>query len=225
MHRRLSVIVPLAPHENAWRGLLPQLAALPAGSEVVLVYSGVAPTIARWNASHVALRCLASRIGRAVQMNAGAAAASGDWLWFLHADSRLTPALLPRLQDFLARDENALGYFDLEFTDDGPRLTRLNAFGANLRARLLGLPFGDQGFILPAACLSALGGFDETADYGEDHLLVWRARAARLPLRRIPAQLATSARKYRVHGWFATTALHCWRTVAQALPAAIQMRL
>lgn len=216
------MVIPLAPGEGAWIGLLPQLDGLADDAEILLVRSDRAPhepaTV------HPRLREIVAPTGRARQMNAGACTARGTWLWFLHADSRLTPRTLPALRDFLARDEDALGYFDLTFRDDGPRLTRLNALGANLRSRLCGLPFGDQGLVLRAARLTALGGFDETAAYGEDHLLVWRARKAGVPLRRIPACLSTSARKYREHGWLATTARHLWRTAAQALPAALNVR-
>lgn len=84
-------------------------------------------------------------------MNVGADSARGEWLWFLHADSRLGPATLWALQRFLDRDVDALGYFDLAFRRDGPRLAALNAWGANLRSRWLGLPFGDQGFVIRKA--------------------------------------------------------------------------
>ena len=100
----------------------------------------------------------------------------------------------------------------------------MNAAGANLRARWLGLPFGDQGLLLPRACFEALHGFDEQAAYGEDHLLVWAARRAGLPLRHIPAVLETSARKYARHGWLRTTWRHWRLTVAQAWPAWRAMR-
>ena len=51
---------------------------------------------------------------------------------------------------------------------------QLNAAGANLRSRWLGLPFGDQGLVLPRASFERLGGFDPALRYGEDHALVWR---------------------------------------------------
>lgn len=220
----LSVVIPLGPGENAWRPLLQQLAALPsAGSETILVGAGVDPPDVPVPISGLRVRRLRAPVGRARQMNAGAAAAQGRWLWFLHADSRLSPAVLPALHAFLTGHVDALGYFDLAFADDGPRLARLNAAGANLRARWLGLPFGDQGLVLPRRHFTDLGGYDETAPYGEDHLLVWRARRARLPLVRIPARLYTSARKYRDRGWAATTLRHLWRTAAQALPRAMRV--
>jgi hypothetical protein len=73
--------------------------------------------------------------------------------------------------------------------------------------------------VLPRRCFLVLKGFDEQASYGEDHLLVWAAHRAGLPLRQIPSTLETSARKYAKHGWLSTTIMHWWLTVAQAWPA------
>ncbi len=212
----LSVIVPLAAGETEGQGLLRQLTALPVGSEVIVVCaddeSYPAPT--DWPA-HLRYRECHAEPGRAKQQNLGARVATGDWLWFLHADSRLRPECLHELQQFLAEGTDALGWFTLGFRNDGPRLTVLNAAGANLRARWLGLPFGDQGLVLPRHCFEAAHGFNERVPHGEDHSLVWALRRAGLPLRRIPALLETSARKYARNGWLATTWRHWQLTVAQ----------
>jgi rSAM/selenodomain-associated transferase 2 len=216
----LSVVVPLAPGESEWQPLLVQLAALPPGSEVIVV---CADDVSRlpppaWPAQ-LRYRACRSEPGRARQQNLGAHLASGDWLWFVHADSRLRADTLSSLRDFIAPGTSALGWFSLAFRHDGPRCTVLNAVGANWRARWLGLPFGDQGLLLPRVSFEALRGFDEQASYGEDHLLVWAARQTGLPLRHIPAVLETSARKYARHGWLRTTLRHWRLTAAQAWPA------
>lgn len=215
---QLSVIVPLAPDEPRWRDLLTQLHGLPSESEIIVVHADTIDASDIECVGMIPVRHLASPIGRARQQNAGAGAASGHWLWFLHADSRLLPATLPALARFLQRSDDALGYFNLRFDGDGPRLTALNAWGANLRSRWFGMPFGDQGLILPASRFAALGGFDETARYGEDHLLVWAVRRAGLPMARVGAPLRTSARKYVRHGWCRTTLRHLRLTLAQAWP-------
>ncbi|WP_291775709.1 TIGR04283 family arsenosugar biosynthesis glycosyltransferase [Castellaniella sp.] len=216
----LSVIVPLAPGETEWQGLLQQLTSLPAGSEVIVVRADDEswPAPAGWP-MRLRYRECHCKPGRARQLNLGARLATGHWLWFLHADSRLRPDSLRELQRFLAEGIDALGWFQLAFRKDGPPWTVLNAAGANLRSRWLGLPFGDQGLVLPRHCFEALHGFNEEARYGEDHLLVWAAHHAALPLRRIPALLETSARKYAQQGWLTTTLGHWQRTTAQAWPA------
>lgn len=223
--RSLSVVVPLAPGETEWQGLQQQLVALPAGSEVIVVCADdeSRPPPKSWPARLRYRECRTAP-GRARQQNLGACLASGYWLWFLHADSRLRPDTLCELQRFMAEDADALGWFKLAFRRDGPRWTVLNAIGANCRARWLGLPFGDQGLVLPRHRFQALHGFDELARYGEDHLLVWAARHAAIPLRRIPASLETSARKYARQGWLSTTLRHWRLTAAQAWPAWRELR-
>jgi rSAM/selenodomain-associated transferase 2 len=216
---RLSVIVPLAPGESAWRPLLDQLAeGLPDDSEVILVHADAQALPPLPSSTRSTLRQISSPPGRARQQNSGAQAARGHWLWFVHADSRLQPETLAALQRFTQRADDALGFFDLSFSRDGPRLAALNAGGANLRSHWLKMPFGDQGLLLPAHCFTALGGFDERVRYGEDHLLVWTARRAGLPIVGVGAALQTSARKYARHGWWRTTSRHLWLTLIQAWP-------
>lgn len=217
---RVSVIVPFAPHEAEGDVLLEQLRELPADCEIVVVRAeaAVLSMPAGQHGSGPEWRVVTAPAGRARQMNRGAQAARGRWLWFVHADSRLHPRTLPALQAFLARNDDVLGFFDLQFANDGPVLTRLNAWGANLRARWLGLPFGDQGLILNAAWFARLGGYDERAPFGEDHLLVWHARRAGLPLRAIRAPLISSARKYARGGWLNVTITHLRLTLRQAWP-------
>ena len=215
----LSVIVPVAADETTWHALLNQLASgLPAGCEVITVHAETRPaTDFAWTAQ-CELRQLASPSGRARQQNLGAHAARGQWLWFLHADSQLEPATLPALWRFLQRSDDALGYFDLCFNHDGPAAAGLNAWGANRRSHWLKMPFGDQGLLMPARRFASLGGFDESARYGEDHLLVWTARRSGVPILPVGATLQTSARKYARHGWLRTTVKHLRLTLIQAWP-------
>lgn len=222
----LSVIVPFAPDETEGALLLNQLRALPRGAEIVLarVDGCRLPMEPKPDPDGIAIHICASPAGRARQMNIGAQTARGRWLWFLHADSRLQARTLTALVAFLAENQDALGYFDLRYRDDGPRLARLNAIGASLRARWLGMPFGDQGFVLPAVWFKRLGGYDESAAHGEDHLLVWHARMAGLPVQRIGASLSSSARKYAQFGWWPTTLRHLRLTVWQAWPQWRRMR-
>lgn len=210
----LAIVVPIGPGDNAWHGLLPQLERVQA-REIALVL----PSDGHGDAmplSNERLLVVVSPAGRARQLNAGARATESDWLWFLHADSRLDVCTVAALDALVLEDPDALGYFNLRFLPDGPRWTAINALGAKLRSRWLGLPFGDQGFVMPRRAFEALGGFDESIRGGEDHALVWKARHQRLPLRALPADLYTSARKYSERGWWRTTREHLGLTWRQA---------
>jgi len=211
----LSIVMPAGPGDDAWHMSLPALqracTAAALDTDVVLVLpeavsvSGNLP---------LGVRVLHAPTGRASQLNAGAQASDGDWLWFVHADSAFDADALDALQRVLARNEDAIGYFDLRFLGDGPALTVLNAAGAWLRSRLLGLPFGDQALLMPRRVYDRLGGFADVP--GEDHALVWAARRAGVPLRPVGATVHTSARRYAMRGWLATTLRHLVLTAVQA---------
>lgn len=214
------MVVPIGPGERAWRGLLPELAALPASAQIILIATAADDLPGDGDAAGAALAAalvtmMAPR-GRAGQQNAGARAAARPWLWFLHADSRLGPSTLAALAAAMAGAPDALGYFDLRFASDGPAAVHVNALGAWIRSHVLGLPFGDQGFFLRREVFERLGGFDPSQAYGEDHALVWAARRAGVPVVPAGAPLYSSARKYAEHGWLRTTSRHLWLTAVQA---------
>ncbi|MES2858818.1 MAG: glycosyltransferase [Pseudomonadota bacterium] len=209
----LSIIIPVGPGDAAWRGLIEQLAGLAPRPQVVLVF---AEGDVQSSAAPVDCVVRSAPAGRAHQLNAGITAAEGEWLWLLHADSRLHDETWLALRVHLADAPSGIGWFRLAFTDDGPWPMALNALGANLRARWLGLPFGDQGFVLHRHDAARLGPFDPGLACGEDHAMVWHARRLGLPLRPIDAALSTSARKYAEHGWLRTTLRHLWLTAAQS---------
>ena len=205
---RLSIVLPVGPGDTAWPPLYAALRRDAINAELLLVFADGDPQCAPPDA-------LRASTGRAAQQNLGAAHATHEWLWFLHADSRLLPDTLRALRIFLDRNEAALGWFALRFADDGPRAMRWNARGANWRSRVFGLPFGDQGLLLPRAAFARLGGFDEQLHYGEDVALVRHARRNGLPLRPVGAALLTSARKYTERGWLRTTLRHLRLTATQ----------
>jgi len=194
---QLSIIIPLAPEETEQHYLLKDLANSSVHREIIQ----------------------SSEQNRASSLNLGAKQAQGQWLWFLHADSRVNQDNLRALENSLNQDQQgaALHYFDLGFKDSN-RLLRSKALGANLRSRLLGCPYGDQGFCISKKVFLSLGGFPEDQPYGEDLLFVWRAHQARVPLQRIASTLLTSSRKYSQQGWLKVTLLHQWYWLRLSLP-------
>lgn len=215
----LAVVIPVGPGDTAWRGLLPLLAGLPATAEILL--SMTANDCQDSTMAAATARIIHGPAGRGRQMNAGVSATTQPWLWFLHADTRLDDAALRAIERH--DDSPALSYFDLRFHDGGAAM-RINALGVWMRSRVLRLPFGDQGLLLPRAVFEQLGGFDEQLSGGEDHALVWAIRRAGLPVRPLHAYLSTSARKYGEQGWWQTTATHLRLTWSQARQFSVSQR-
>jgi rSAM/selenodomain-associated transferase 2 len=195
---RLSIVIPAL---DAVRSLPATLASLrdggAAAGEILVVDGGSSdgtPEVAAGGA-----RVLAAPCGRGAQLAAGAAAAGGDWLLFLHADTRLAPGWLGEVRRFAAdpRNRDRAGYFRLRLDDEGAAPRRLERVVA-WRARVLGRPYGDQGLLLSRAFYGALGGY-RALPLMEDVDLVRRIGRRRLvPL---AATAVTSAARYRAGGY------------------------
>lgn len=147
-------------------------------------------------------RLVESESGRGTQLRAGADAAAGDWLLFLHADTNLGPGWREVAALHMARgssDRAACFRFRL---DDDCWQARLVERGVVLRLSLLGLAYGDQGLLVSSELYRRVGGY-APVPLMEDVDLV-----RRLPHR--PAVLAadavTSAQRWRRDGWFRRSA-------------------
>ncbi len=207
----ISIIIP-ALNEAGTLGQV--LAGLPAHPEVeVLVVDGGShdgtPRIA---ASFPHVRVLVSTPGRGGQMNAGARAARGELLVFLHADTFLGPAHLQSLWVALLDPSFRAGAFRFALTPDRPAL-RFIARGVNLRCRLFALPYGDQALTVRRELFLRLGGFKHRRP--EDLDLVLRLRR-HTRLRLLSPPLPTSARRWFAQGYFALT-LKNWAALLRHL--------
>ncbi|NRA52891.1 MAG: glycosyltransferase [Gammaproteobacteria bacterium] len=208
MPQTISLVIPLATDEDQWLSLCQNFDLLPAGTQIIIVTinsQDISEPFAALQQQFPQLSWLnpASLAGRARQLNAGAQRASNQFIWFLHADSLLNQHNISQLLKRLAEPTSleSLFYFDLFFHDKAQRRLIINEWGAKLRSNWLGLPFGDQGLCLSTTAFERLGGYDEQAAFGEDHLLVWQAKHHDLKLVRCHSALATSARKYQLRGW------------------------
>ncbi len=160
---------------------------------------------------------------RAENLNNGATKATKEFLWFLHADSNITPENIKQLELSIQEHPNALHYFDLKF--DGDKKMSINAWGANLRSRIFGTPFGDQGFCISKKMFEQAGKYPTNVPYGEDLIFVWHARQRGIKLNRVPSALLTSSRKYKQRGWLKLTLLYQWIWIKMSIPEAIKLLL
>ncbi len=199
---RLSVVVPALNEAAGIGACLGALAPLRArGHEVIVADGGSSdgtPELAR----PLADRVLEAPRGRAAQMNAGAAAASGDALVFLHADTRLPPEADRLVRDALRT--HAWGRFDVAIDSGDPRLAVI-AYFINRRSRLTGIATGDQAIFVRR---DAFPGFPPIA-LMED-VAFSRLMRRMSPPACVAARAVTSARRWERHG-VARTVLLMWR--------------
>ena len=150
----LAVVIPTL---NAARDLPASIAALRGNPDEVVVADGGSTDDTVSVAGKLGARAVIAPRGRGAQLAAGVVAARGDWLLLLHADTRLDPAWAEAAQGHMRSRPDAAGYFRFALDTEDPRARRLERLVA-WRCRVLALPYGDQGLLLPRALLDAAGG-------------------------------------------------------------------
>lgn len=143
--------------------------------------------------------------GRACQMNAGAAKATGDILLFLHADTYLPPHFDALVRQSLQNPQTIAGAFELGI--DGQSLgLRLIEQLVNWRSRFFSMPYGDQAIFLNAEVFHRIGGFPDLPIM-EDFELIRRLKPQG-HIRIVPASVLTSGRRWEQLGIIKTTVIN-----------------
>jgi rSAM/selenodomain-associated transferase 2 len=193
---KLSIIVPTLNEAEGIAAHLEALAPLrQRGSELIVVDGGSRDGTAD-RARLLADKVLTARRGRAAQMNAGAAAASGAAILFLHADTRL-----PAPADWLVADALAAGCewgrFDVRIDGRHP-LLGVVARAMNLRSRATGIATGDQAIFVTRKAFHAIGGYADIP-LMED-IVLSRALRRRSRPACLSATVTTSGRRWEAGG-------------------------
>jgi rSAM/selenodomain-associated transferase 2 len=197
---RLSIVIPTldaAANLGATLEALAQgVARLPAE---LIVVDGGSRDATRDIALARGARLVEAAPGRGAQLAAGADAATGSWLLFLHADTQLEPGWAIEVDRFIAPPGNfaRAAAFQLAF-DDGSAAARRIERLAVWRGRVLGLCYGDQGLLISAPFYRRLGGYRSLA-LMEDVALVRRIGRKRLAF--LETRAVTSAARYQEGGW------------------------
>ncbi len=187
---KLSVIIPVYNEEKVLPALLDSLRPLEGRAEVLFVDGGSTDRTAAMIPP--SCRLIRSEKGRARQMNAGAAASTGDVLLFLHGDSVLPPDALAEIEHVMAA--HRAGCFGIAFRCRDVRMKCCQAL-SNLRVRVWDVAFGDQGIFLRRELFFELGGFPELPLMEDYQLsLDLRARGVRFAMTR--SRIVTSPRRF-----------------------------
>lgn len=203
----ISVVVPVLDEADTLApSLRPLQSARGHGVEVIVVDGGSRDRT-RCVASPLCDRLLDAPRGRARQMNAGAAAARGRVLLFLHADTRLPSGWDDLVRHALGNRGREWGRFDVRLDGAHPML-RMVERAMNLRSRLSGIATGDQAIFITRAAFREAGGFPDIA-LMEDVALSCALRTRSRPACLRPAAI-TSSRRWERNGIVRTIVL-MWR--------------
>ncbi len=204
---KLSIIIPVFNEARQlpclFAGLLPLVRQ---GCEVIIADAGSedgSAGIAACAGFHV----VQSPRGRARQMNAGAACATGDVLLFLHADTRLPSGAGELVAQALLGGVSLWGRFDVCITGN-PFMLHVVGFFMNWRSRLTGIVTGDQAMFVARAAFDAVRGFPDQP-LMEDIEISKRLRTLSRPAC-IRRRVTTSGRRWETRGVWHTILL-MWR--------------
>jgi len=203
---QLSIIIPVLNEATVLPGLLEHLAPLRARGVEVIVVDGGSEDSSQQVASRAGAQVISAERGRARQMNAGASAAHGDILLFLHADTLLPLCAEQAIETAIRQSGRALeyvwGHFDVCIAGRSFML-RVVAGLMNWRSRLTGIATGDQAMFVGRSAFEAAGGFPDQP-LMEDVELSKRLLARSRPIC-LADRVVTSGRRWETHG--------VWRTI------------
>jgi len=194
---RFSIITPVLNEEAILELQLTRLISQCAhlDYELLLIDGGSAD-----NTVEIAQRyaqVLSAPRGRARQMNAGAAAADGDVLLFLHADTELPENAFSAIEQALASPEVVAGAFRLCFNCD--RLPyKLVASMTNLRSQTFNVFTGDQAYFIRNTSFKAIGGYPDQPLMEDLEIITCLRKIGRVVL--LPQYVQTSARRHENSG-------------------------
>ena len=209
----VSVVIPALAGDQALAQILDQLPA-PADVEIIVSIAGHGDTRALREARPDVI-WVDAPIGRGSQLNAGAARATGRWLWFVHADSRLPKHWLNAFHA-IDREPVVGGSFSFRL-DSNAWQARVIEAGVRWRVRLFNLPYGDQGLFVRRSVFEQMGGF-ANIPLMEDVEFMRRLKGHGR-VRHLNLYLGTSARRWERDGWFRRSALNLTFLTLYALGA------
>ncbi|ABG31369.1 glycosyl transferase [Roseobacter denitrificans] len=207
MRAPISVIIPTLNAENCLGACL---GALMPGVEAGLIRELIVTDGGSTDATVEVAKAWGADVvegdaSRGGQLARGCRVAQGEWLLVLHADTRLNEAWVGPVVQHLGSAQAA--WFRLAF-EDGGRAGRIVAAWANLRSHL-GLPYGDQGLLVPAALYTRVGGYPNQP-LMEDVAI---ARALKGHMVGLNVTATTSASRYKKQGWIRRGGRNLWTLI------------
>ena len=144
---KISIIIPTINEANNLPLLLSDLSSIQQEGEIIIVDCGSEDKTIDIANIYGAKVFLSKERNRGSQLNLGAKNSKGDWLIFLHADTRLTYDWFRKTNSFFNGNKNSIYYF--KFKINHKKITyRFLEILVNFRSKFFKQPYGDQGLII-----------------------------------------------------------------------------
>jgi rSAM/selenodomain-associated transferase 2 len=200
----LSIVLPVLDEGSLIRRFLLHIRTVAPTAEIIVVDGGSSDGTASIARPLVDVVISAPR-GRASQMNAGAAVACGDVLWFLHVDLQVSRGSLADIEDALADQSVVGGCFRLRFPER-QRIYRISDSLGNVAVEVFGFALGDHGIFCRHEVFNQLGGYPDVPLLEDAE--IYRALRSRGRMLQLRDEILCSPRAYLKHGPYRTTAVY-----------------
>lgn len=192
----LSVVIPALDAAQTLGACLDRL----QGAPEIIVVDGGSIDETRDIAEAQGARLIVAPRGRGVQLRAGAEAARGEWLLFLHADTLLGEGWHGAAERHMIEAPGQAACFRFRLASETWQ-ARLVERGVAARVKLFGVPYGDQGLLISRPLYDRIGGYS-ALPLMEDVEIVRRIGSLRI----LEANAVTSAERWERDGWFRRSA-------------------
>ncbi len=208
---KISIIIPVLNEAATIQETLTRLDEA-TNIEVIVVDGGsrdetvaIANHLSKTLAKSLNIKIISTAAGRARQMNAASAIATGDILLFLHADTHLPTGFDTLVRQALQNPGTIAGAFELRI-DAQLRGLRLVEKMVNVRSRFLSMPYGDQAIFLKAATFHDVGGFPDIPIMEDFEMMLRLRRRGRIAI--VRASVLASGRRWQKLGVVKTTLIN-----------------
>lgn len=200
----ISIVVPVLDEAALIGPFIAHLRVRAPGAEIIVVDGGSRDGT-RATAAPFADVLISAPRGRASQMNAGAALATSNILWFLHADSILPHDVMRDIWSALNNPDVAGGCFRLRLPSR-KMIYRVSDSLGNLGVQVFGFALGDHGIFCRRNAFEKSGGYPDVPILEDAE--IYRALARQGRMRQLPAEIVSSPRSYQKWGPYRTTAIY-----------------
>src|SRR5713101_537761 len=216
---KISIIVPALNEGEGLRPFLEHLCERAPSAELILVNAAGSESVPE-SVAELCDHVLTSHRGRATQMNAGAAVASGDVLWFVHGDCQVPHRCLEEITRTLQDRQVVGGCFRIRFSRRN-LIYRVSDAGGNLAVELFGRCYGDHGIFCRRQDFFAVGGYPNVPLLEDAEF--YRRLRLRGGTRQLASKIITSPSRYEEIGPYRLTASYLLLSTLYLLRAPVSV--